>query len=82
MIYTLARLLAAFMVAQHFASPPGDLFDEADSDGSGALTFDEFRAVLPSLSLDAFEKVDTSGDGTVDEDEFEIGAKEGYFSDR
>jgi len=43
-------LLAAILVAQHFASLTGDLFDDADSDRNEVLDYEEFKAVLPSIA--------------------------------
>ena len=78
----LTLLLAALLVAQHFTSLTGDLFDDADSDGNEVLDYDEFKAVLPSVPYEAFRTTDTNGDGVVDDDEFENGVDEGYFRER
>jgi len=75
-------LLAAILVAQHFASLTGDLFDDADSDRNEVLDYEEFKAVLPSIPYEAFRAIDTNGDGVVDDDEFENGVDEGYFPEQ
>ncbi len=78
----LAGFLAAFLTAQHITPPAGDMFDDADGDGNGTLTFDEIRAILPSISHDVFMAVDTNGDGVIDGNEFDIGVEEGLIPER
>ena len=47
----------------------GDLFDEADTNGDGRLSFAEAQAVLAALTLDVFAELDLNGDGSLDREE-------------
>jgi Ca2+-binding EF-hand superfamily protein len=74
---------------EQFGAPPspGELFASADSDGSGGLSFDEFKTAAagdapPGVSVPGddqlkalFDKLDTNGDGTVSADEMKAAHK-------
>jgi len=49
------------------------LFDEADTDGDGKLSWEEALAALPSLSRAVFDELDKNTDGYLDRDELGIG---------
>jgi hypothetical protein len=40
-------------------------FDQADVDNSGELTFDEAKAVLPTLTQEQFDQLDGNDNGTL-----------------
>ena len=46
------------------------LFDRADSNKDGRLTFDEVSAVAPKFTKDRFDKLDQNADGSVTKEEF------------
>lgn len=45
--------------------PPAEL----DTDGDGAVSLDELRAVRPGVTEEAFERMDRNGDGVISPDE-------------
>ena len=49
------------------------LFDEADTDGDGKLSWEEALAAVPSLSRAVFDELDTNTDGYLDREELGIG---------
>lgn len=49
------------------------LFEEADTDGDGKLSWEEALAALPSLSRAVFDELDTNTDGYLDRDELGLG---------
>jgi hypothetical protein len=49
------------------------LFEEADTDGDGKLSWEEALAAVPSLSRAVFDELDTNTDGYLDRDELGIG---------
>ena len=59
---------------------PADVFTEFDTDGSGNISFEEFRAMLPRLGikmsvpkmLKYFRMCDSDGSGEIDFEEFKI----------
>ncbi|CAM9366350.1 unnamed protein product, partial [Chrysoparadoxa australica] len=63
------------------ATPPEEVFAMFDTDGSGKIDFDEFRAMLPHLgirvampkALKYFRMCDTDNSGEIDLDEFKMG---------
>jgi Ca2+-binding EF-hand superfamily protein len=53
--------------------PAAALFDEADTDGDGKLSWEEALAAVPSLSRAVFDELDTNTDGYLDREELGIG---------
>ncbi|NLV41591.1 MAG: PASTA domain-containing protein [Candidatus Hydrogenedentes bacterium] len=49
-----------------------DAFNQADTDGSGGLTFDEAQAAVPGLTQAVFTFLDANGDGVLDTAELGI----------
>ncbi|HOH52385.1 MAG TPA: PASTA domain-containing protein, partial [Candidatus Hydrogenedentes bacterium] len=49
-----------------------DAFNQADTDGSGGLTFDEAQAAAPGLTQAVFNFLDANGDGVLDTTELGI----------
>jgi Ca2+-binding EF-hand superfamily protein len=78
---------------EQFGGPPpppqadGNFFASADTDGSGGLSFDEFKTAAASNAPQGasapsddqlkaiFDKLDTNGDGTVSQDELKAAHK-------
>jgi Ca2+-binding EF-hand superfamily protein len=57
------------------------MFKDADKDGDGKVSFDEFKALLPDNKSEAdaqslFKQFDTNGDGYVNQTEHEAAIKE------
>jgi hypothetical protein len=46
-------------------------FEDIDSDKSGAISFEEFKAVFPRISEQGFSRLDTSGDGALSKEEWQ-----------
>jgi beta-lactam-binding protein with PASTA domain len=49
-----------------------EAYDTADTNGDGALSFDESAAAVPGLTAATFDEIDTNGDGQLSQDELGV----------
>lgn len=49
--------------------PMRELFDKADADKSGTVTFEELKAAKPDVTQEQFKQWDRNGDGTLSPDD-------------
>ncbi len=47
------------------AGPARGVFEQADADGDGMVTFDELSAVRPGITRERFNRLDRNGDGAL-----------------
>ncbi len=55
--------------ACHRDGQKGMMFKEADTNGDGKVSYDEFKAMHEKRGEEMFKRMDTNGDGFVDEAE-------------
>ena len=60
---------AGFLLAGP-ALAAGVAFEDADTNGDGAVSMDEAKAVMPDLTAEQFAAADGNADGVLSSDEF------------
>jgi len=67
----------AALLASSLAFAAEDKFKAADTNGDGALTFEEALAAMPTTTEEEFKSSDLDGNGTLSPEEFATAVGEG-----
>lgn len=65
----MTRNLLVLAAAGAFAATTAFAASQADTDGDGMISIDEFTAAWPDMTEAVFVSVDANGDGMIDETE-------------
>lgn len=67
-----ALAAAGFLMASPALATADVSFKDVDANGDEAVSMQEAKQAMPSLTAEKFKEADENGDGSLSEDEFEM----------